>query len=963
MGKLIDTMEKSSVTSREIEIGKELFDYIAKKQSLLDLKSLFLRVSTFDPKLQTQIFKFVDVLPNLKEKESVVKILSEYLDKSNFKLGSVVNSFSKLPIISNIFKSTVTASVAFLARIFICGQNTQEAVETINKLKKKNQKYTLDLLGEVVLTQAEADHYYERYQELIHDIDNANVSVKLSALVPQINQNNFKEKKEILKERLRHLYHLGKTNNATVNVDSEHHSWHELIFDTVKEVLAEKEFENFNSAGIVIQAYLKESEKDLDDWVQWLKIHKKKITVRLVKGAYWDYEQAHALQKSWDVPVFEDKALTDVNYEKLTEKILNHTDCLRPAFASHNIRSLAYALKLVEEKNISKDDFEIQMLFGMLDDLKDYFSERGYCLRVYLPYGELLPGMSYLVRRLLENTANDSFLKQGFIDGRSQDELLKDPQLKINNKENLSSEFVNSADINFETEKIRNEFQESLQKTKLSLSEEKMCPLIINGEKKYSSESFTTINPANKSQVLAKIFKAGIEDCNLAIVGAKEVQKKWFELDVEKRAKVLKETAKEFEKKREFLNSILILESGKAWQEADAETSEAIDFMNYYALQAEKLFGVSKLRSLPGERNTNAYQALGIGLVISPWNFPLAIMLGMTVATLVTGNAVLVKPSSQTCLIAYEALSILLENIKKVVGKEYKGLISFLPGSGSVIGEYLINHEAVSAIAFTGSNQTGMRINEAASKSRPVKNYVAEMGGKNVIIIEKTADLDEAIPGVIYSAFGFSGQKCSACSRVIVEDEIYDDFKERMLDAMKFVKVDDPQSFEIYTGPVIDENAYNNIHSYIDLASKEGSIVYYDESKNKQGYFINPLIVENLIEESRITKEEIFGPVLAIYRAKDIDHALELANNTEFGLTAGLYSRSPKVIEQASKEIQAGNFYINRPCTGAVVSRQAFGGHKNSSIGFKAGGPNYLLQFVKEKTITENTMRRGFADD
>lgn len=949
-------------SSREIEIGKELFAYIKKKQSIFDFKSLFLQVSTYDQSLQTQLFKFVDVLPNLKEKESIVKLFSEYIDLSNLKAGFWVNSFSQLPFVKDIFKFSVETSVAMLARMFICGQNVEEALETIKKLKKKNQDYTLDLLGEVVLSQSEADNYYKKYLELLNSIPNVNISIKLSALVSQINKNNYDEKKAILKEKLRSLYRLAKQNNSTLNVDSEHYSWHELIFTVVREVLSEDEFKDFENAGIVIQAYLKESENDLHSWIDWLKDRKRKITIRLVKGAYWDYEHAHAIQKGWDVPVFEIKSHTDANYEKLTQIMLEHVRSLRPAFASHNVRSLANVLKIVEEKNISKSDFEIQMLYGMLDELKDYFSENGYCLRVYLPYGELLPGMSYLVRRLLENTANDSFLKQGFIDKKSQAELLKAPGA-VNETPKAKLGFQNSSDLNLQTQDQRDKFKRVLEKVKNNFAKAKKCPLIIAGEESYSEESFSSINPASKDDVLAQIFKARVFDCDLAIAKAKIIQKSWAALSVNIRAKVLQETAKEFEEKRLYLNSILVLESGKAWSEADAETSEAIDFLNYYALQAIELFENNKLRSLVGEKNTNVYQAQGVSLIISPWNFPLAIMLGMAVASLVAGNAVLVKPSSQTALIAYEALAILLTNIKKHAGREFAPLVSFLPGSGSAIGEYLINHPDTRCIAFTGSNKTGMRINDVAAKSRPVKRLVAEMGGKNPIIIDKTADLDEAIPGVLYSAFGFSGQKCSACSRVIVEAEIYDEFKKRIVDALEFVKVANPLSSEVYTGPVIDQNAFDSIHDYIKLAYSEGDVIYYSEHQNKEGFFINPLLVENLISDARISKEEIFGPVLALYKAKDLDDAIKIANNSEFGLTAALYSRSPQAIAEVSQKIQAGNLYINRPCTGAVVSRQAFGGHKNSSIGFKAGGPNYLLQFVLEKTITENTMRRGFVGD
>jgi RHH-type proline utilization regulon transcriptional repressor/proline dehydrogenase/delta 1-pyrroline-5-carboxylate dehydrogenase len=954
-------MEQKS--PREFEIGRELFAYIKKNKVFFDPKQAFLKLSTLNQGLQTQLFRFVDVLPNLKNKESIASLLAEYLNESRFKAGSLVEGVSKLPIINDAFKGIVETSVSMMARSFICGSNKEEALKTIEKLRKKGQVYTLDLLGELVLTQSEADYYYNKYLDLLKNIPELNVSVKLSALVPQVNQHNFSEKKIVLKERLRNLYRLAMQNESTVNVDSEHYSWHDLIFEVIQEVLEEEEFENFEKAGIVIQAYLKESEQDLLNWISWMRKNNKKLTVRLVKGAYWDYEQAHALQKSWTVPVFEDKALTDANYEKLTEIILEHVDILRPAFASHNIRSISYALKIIEEKHISKDQFEIQMLFGMLDELKDYFSTNGYCLRVYLPYGELIPGMSYLVRRLLENTANDSFLKQGFIDKKSQDELLQEPQINKELKIFKEDYFTNSPDIDFDKESNRQKFKNRLLQTNSELSEDKLCPLIVAGEQRYSVNSFKSINPANKEQVLATIYKAGIEDCNLAISEAKTIQEQWENLKVKQRAKVLTEVAKIFEEKRLYLNSILVLESGKAWHEADAEVSEAIDFLNYYAHQAKDLFNVDKLRSFPGEKNTNIYKAYGISLVISPWNFPLAIMLGMTVANLVSGNAVIVKPSSQTCLIAYEALSIINEVIKKECGREFMAVLSLLPGSGSEIGEYLINHKDVRAIAFTGSNKTGMRINEVASQSRPVKGFIAEMGGKNPIIVDKTADLDEAIPGVIYSAFGFSGQKCSACSRVIVEDEIYEDFQKRILEALEEVRVGDTLDFEIYTGPVIDENAYNSIQEYIELAKKEGEILFSKELNRNKGYFINPTLVSQLSRDARISKEEIFGPVLALYRADDLSHAIEIANDTEYGLTAGLFSRSPKNIKRVSQEIEAGNFYINRPCTGAVVSRQAFGGLKNSSIGFKAGGPNYLLNFVQERTVTENTMRRGFVSD
>lgn len=963
-------------TQLDYQIGKELFKYIRKQNQewkLLNfdwLKNQILKFSIQDRKLQNQLFRFVDVLPSLKTQEQRLDYFLQYLKESNSLLLQASSLAAHTPIIKEFMNWVIGLSVTELAKTFICGSNVTEAQVTIAKLKKKNQSYTLDLLGESTLNQKEAEGYFNHYLNLLNQIPNINISIKLSALEPQLNPLDFQSKKENLKNKLRIIFREAILKDAVINIDTEHYYWKDFSFELIRELLNENEFKTWRGAGIVVQAYLKDSEKDLQDWINWAKKRGTPVTIRLVKGAYWDYEYAKAKQQNWDSPVFTEKYLSDINYEKLSEILLDNHRYLRPALASHNVRSLAHALAYAQEMQIDKANFEIQMLYGMLDELKNYFSENGYTLKVYLPYGDLVQGMSYLVRRLLENTANDSFLKQGFLDGKSEDILLEDPSRHYKEIATLSSrahndaeDFSNTPNSDFSKKDSQKAINEAIQGLRSQLNEDKLYPLIIGSEKILNNNYFETINPAMPNKSLGRISHSTLADCDKAIHIAGQSFEKWSQVSVETRAKILFACAQALEQNRMHFNALLCLEAGKPWLEADGEVSEAVDFLNYYAKQAIELFGENKLRSLAGEKNTNIYQAYGVSTVIPPWNFPLAILVGMASASLASGNTVIIKPSQQTSLIAYEFVSLFNKALKDLHQENFIGIINFLAGEGKVIGSYLVEHPQVKLIAFTGSNATGMDIYNKASQARPPKRVIAEMGGKNAIIIDDSADLDEAIPGVLYSAFGYAGQKCSACSRIIILENVYQDFIDRLSLAAREIKITDPSDNACYLAPVIDYSAQSKIIRYIELGKQEGKLLVGDLALPEQGCFVSPTIFSDIAENSKLAQEEIFGPVLIAFKARDFDQALAIANNSQFGLTGGLYSRSPRNIDKAIKEFTTGNLYINRSCTGAIVSRQAFGGLKNSSIGFKAGGPNYLLQFVQEKTITENTMRRGFAAD
>lgn len=484
-------------------------------------------------------------------------------------------------------------------------------------------------------------------------------------------------------------------------------------------------------------------------------------------------------------------------------------------------------------------------------------------------------------------------------------------------------------------------------------------PLFIGGKEIRTEETIISENPNKPEEIVGKVCKADKEHVDMAVKAAKEAFPKWRDTAVEDRAQVLVKAAQICRDRIYELSAWEVLEVGKQWGQAHADLTEAIDFFEYYAREMIRLGTPVRLGHLPGEVNKYFYEAKGVAAVIAPWNFPIAISAGMCAAALVTGNAVVFKPSELSVITAH-----LLSDIFREAGVP-AGVFNFIPGYGHEIGDHLVEHSGVSLIAFTGSKKTGLKIIEKAAVVHPgqnhVKKVICEMGGKNAIIIDDDADLDQAVPGVIKSAFAFQGQKCSACSRLIVLEDVYDRVVDRLKHAAQSLHLGSPENPENLMGALVDKNALEKTLSYQAIAEKEGSVVYKSDPEEGTGYFAPILIVEGITPEHRIAQEEVFGPVLAVMKVKDFDQALEWANSTEFALTGGLYSRSPKNLERAVKEFRVGNLYLNQPCTGALVGRQAFGGSYMSGAGTKAGGPDYLQNFMDPRVVTENTMRRGFA--
>ncbi|MEM1349048.1 MAG: L-glutamate gamma-semialdehyde dehydrogenase, partial [Myxococcota bacterium] len=483
---------------------------------------------------------------------------------------------------------------------------------------------------------------------------------------------------------------------------------------------------------------------------------------------------------------------------------------------------------------------------------------------------------------------------------------------------------------------------------------------VVGGQALNTQSTLQSLDPSHTATVVGAVGVANVEQAERAIEVAAHAQTSWAATSPKQRAAYLSKAAQVMRERRDELAAWMCCEVGKTWREADGDVCEAIDFCEYYAREMEQLAKPQRLGRIPGELNLMFYRPRGVAAVIAPWNFPLAILCGMTMAAAVTGNTVIMKPAEQSSVIAAKLMEVV-----RAAGFP-DGVISYLPGLGEEVGQHLVASPKVHVIAFTGSMSVGLHILREAGNTRPgqaeVKRVVCEMGGKNAIVVDADADLDEAIHGVVYSAFGFQGQKCSACSRVVVHERCYDEFKQRLVEATRSLVLGaswDPASA---MGPVIDAEAKAKIEEYIAVGKQEHTTLI-ECAAPEGGTYVGPVIFEDVSPQSRLAQEEIFGPVVALMKASSFEHALEIANGTPFALTGAVYSRSPHNIQAAYERFDVGNLYVNRGSTGALVYRQPFGGYAMSGVGSKAGGPDYLLQFMVPRVVTENTMRRGFAPE
>jgi RHH-type transcriptional regulator, proline utilization regulon repressor / proline dehydrogenase / delta 1-pyrroline-5-carboxylate dehydrogenase len=981
--------------------GQQIFDLVDQHpESIFSKAGFYQRMMAFsmrDEAFKVQMFRFVDVLASLRRSDDIVGHLREYFHGMNGFVPMMQTGLRAAGIFPWLTAYILRRNVSGMARQFIAGRNPDDVMRTLRKRRRENIGFTVDLLGEAVVSEAEAEEYAARCLALVEGLPEqtrgwsdplgghsdlfpvVNVSVKISALYSQMNPADPADAIAHLAPRLRPILRRARALGAFINFDMESYAHKNTTLELFRTLFMESEFKDWPHAGIVVQAYLRDAERDLQDLIAWGRARGTRFAVRLVKGAYWDYEKIKADQNGWPCPVFLQKPESDANFEALTAILLENESIVTAAFGSHNVRSIAYAMSYAEKIGVEKSRFEFQLLYGMAGPIKRALVEMGYRVREYCPVGELLPGMSYLVRRLLENTSNEGFLRAKFSENVSAAQLLRDPNelvlrpasLTPTTTEDRSSPdgashpglpgdtYKNSTLVNFVYKESQEQMEAALRDIRSRFGQK--FPLVINGEKIWTDTLTPSVNPSVPDQIVGYAAEAGIPEAERAVSVALAAFKKWGRTAVETRAQLLERVAVILNRRRYEISALEVFEVGKPWAEADADVREAIDFCHFYAHQMRLIGRPHLTQEVQGEESYQHYWPRGVALVIAPWNFPLAILCGMVSAALVTGNTVIMKPSEQSLCIG----GLLMEVFEEAGVPP--GVLNFLNGHGSVIGAYMVDHKDIDLIAFTGSREVGLRIWESAGQTREgqreLKRVICEMGGKNAMIVDFDADLDEAIVDSIYSAFGFQGQKCSALSRLIVLEGNYDRVMERLLSAAASLRVGNPEEPGITVGPVIDEAAYKRILEYIEIGKSEATLAYQAKDLPPQGYFIPPTIFTDVKPHMRIAREEIFGPVLSVLKVRDLDEAIEVANSTDYALTGGFFSRSPANIERVKAALEAGNVYINRSCTGAVVGRHPFGGFKMSGGGTKAGGGDYLLQFLIPRVVTENIMRHGFAPE
>jgi len=1017
------------------EIGTMLHDSAMRAApALLDQRTLrgrMLGELMHDERLRSALFQFIDVLPQLHDAGDIAAHFRAYLEGHELSgpwrgLLSVGKHALGAPMLK--------LGIARIARVFLVEENEASLKRAVTRVKRLSADITLDAVGEAVLTEGEADAYVSRNLHLLDwlvraGIEQPHLSLKLSALTPRFEPIDPAGTWARIRPRLDPLMQKLIAFNGAVTVDMEQHDFKLLILTLFRDLVNAWPQPGWQP-GIAMQSYLTGADEDLHELIGWARETKRRIGIRLVRGAYWDTEGALARQRNWPVPVYENKVETDAAYERLSVLLLENTDWVYPAFATHNLRSLAHAMAVARSRKLDRTQWEIQMLWGMAEPLAQAVAQSGARLRLYLPSGELLTGIAYLIRRLLENTASTSILRQTYVEGMALDQLLAPPATTVvnaNKREQESSTFcslpscrgglgrgngvadsgldlpppnrpvaggytrpvptgqsqavgfalsastprqageacqdspflfTNTPLLDFSLPQVRADFVRAIAEVRQQLGGD--AGLQIAGMPEAGVEQIEIRNPADTRELLGRVELGGMEHAEQSLLNASRALPAWRDLGFAARAALCREAAERLLKQRQQLAALEVLEAGKSWIEADADVAEAIDYLRYYADEAEKLHGWHSTAQFPAERNHLAYEPCGVALAIAPWNFPLAILAGMSTAALVTGNPVIMKPAGPTPLIAGRFRDILLE-----AGFPPE-VCQLLPALGEAIGRHLVEHTGVQLIAFTGSRAVGLDILARAHQMQAgqlhVKRVICEMGGKNAIIVDSDADLDLAVPEILASAFGYQGQKCSACSRVIAVGGIHDKLAARLADALACLDMGPPENPAHSIGPLINAQALDKANRYLAIGREEGRLYFQGEAR-EGGHYFAPAILMGIQAQHRLAREEIFAPILAILRAPDFDAAMAMAQDSDYALTGGIFSRLPGHLQLAREKFRVGNLYLNRRITGARVGVQPFGGVRLSGAGLQAGGPDYLRQFVTSRVVSENTLRHGYVPE
>ncbi|RUO60505.1 bifunctional proline dehydrogenase/L-glutamate gamma-semialdehyde dehydrogenase PutA [Pseudidiomarina insulisalsae] len=877
-----------------------------------------------------------------------------------------------------VVRKATYAAMRIMGKQFVLGRTIEEALKNSRANREKGYTHAYDMLGEAALTMADARRYHADYVNSIKVVaaENFNnpkaprptISIKLSALHPRYEAANQERVLTELAQSLTELVKLAKEADVGVTIDAEEADRLELSLELFEKVYRSGVCKGWPRFGVVVQAYAKRALPVLCWLTALAKECGDEIPVRLVKGAYWDTEIKHCqVNGLTGYPVFTRKANTDVSYLACSRYLLcDKTDgALYPQFATHNAQTVM-AIRQMNES--TKRRIEFQRLHGMGDDLYDTLLQEDAetTVRIYAPVGAHKDLLPYLVRRLLENGANTSFVHKLVDPETPVEELTRHPMRSVAKYESLAntkiplptqifSDRKNSLGLNMNIHSQADDFIAAVQQYR---DKQWQGGPIVNGDVIDDAHHRVSINsPQENQRQIGSICWGDKALAEQALNSANAAHRRWRDTDVEVRAKALEKFADLMEANRDELIALCSLEAGKSLQDGIDEVREAVDFCRYYAVEARKLMGEGTTLPGPtGETNELFVEGRGTFICISPWNFPLAIFTGQVVAALVTGNCVIAKPAEQTGLIAFRAVQLLLE--AGVPGD----VVHFMPGSGAEVGSFLVSQENIGGVCFTGSSYTAQSINRAlAARTGAIVPLIAETGGQNAMLIDSTALPEQAVTDIVASAFKSAGQRCSALRVLFVQEDIADRVIDLLKGAMAELQVGDPMLHETDVGPVIDGVAKSNLEQHVSDISQAGRLIARAPMPDytNGGTFVAPTAIE--IDSINQLVKENFGPILHVirYSTDNLDEVIHSINATGFGLTFGIHSRNETFAEDVARRIDVGNVYINRNQVGAVVGVQPFGGRGLSGTGPKAGGPHYLTRFITEKTRSNNITAVG----
>lgn len=887
-------------------------------------------------------------------------------------LGSVFKRMTKNS--SGIaIRPAVRKFMEFLGRKFVMGETIDAALKRARKVEPMGYRYSYDMLGEAAKTDDDAQHYFESYEKAIEAIgtyangkgplESPGISIKLSALHPRY---AFSHKAAVMAElvpRVTELMLKAKHYDIGLTIDAEEADRLDISLDVIEAVFSTAALGDWQGFGIAVQSYQKRAPAVLDFLADLARQHKRRFKLRLIKGAYWDYEikaaQALGLE---DYPVFTRKNATDVSFLGCARKVLDNIDAFYPQFATHNTYSIAAVLEMAGDKA-----FEFQCLHGMGQKIYDHIvGEKNLNIpcRIYAPVGSHENLLGYLMRRLLENGANTSFINLITDQNISLDELLRDPIARMQDLDYTSHPQISLPEAIYGESRVNAKGLDLSSQLVLNDLDKKMARAL---EKTWAAEPLIyrhvsnspwqpVYSPNDKSVETGKVKLADEQDVQAAFDVARAYYEKWDATPVLERALCLEKLADLIETHMADFFVLACREAGKTLPNALSEVREAVDFCRYYADMAKQDLAVEVMPGPTGELNELYMHGRGVVVCISPWNFPLAIFIGQVAAALVAGNCVIAKPAGQTPLIAAHAVNLFYD-----AGLPRQAL-QLLPGTGSVVGQGLVAHQHTAGVMFTGSTETARHINQTlAAKNGPIVPLIAETGGMNAMIVDSSALPEQVVGDVVYSAFDSAGQRCSALRILFVQDEIADKIITMLKGAMARLTLDNPQYLSTDIGPVIDESALQALFKHYEAMQQHAELLYQvalPESV-KNGFYFPPTAFE--LNDLSQLKKEVFGPILHVirYKAKEVDNVLEQINNTGYGLTLGVHSRINQFADYVVSKARVGNLYVNRDMIGAVVGVQPFGGEGLSGTGPKAGGPHYLFRLCSERTVSVNTTAAG----